>query len=137
MNNKIDMETMRLIALFEQVTKARVKDSFTYKERLTFVVEQGQLWRALGKNRANLLKLEGLLKQRIKIVEFHPERVQFLVNLLHPLKVIDIQEDGDVITVKGPDTKTKGLMIGARAQNLRATEEVMRKYFPCEEIKVI
>ena len=135
--HKIDMETMRLISLFEQVTGARVKDCVTFKDRLTFIVEEGQLWRALGKNRANLLKLEGLLKQRIKIVEYRPEKLQFIVNLLHPLKIVDMREEDGVVTIKGPDTKTKGLMIGARAQNLRALEGIVRMYFDCDEIKVV
>lgn len=135
--HKIDMETMRLINLFEQVTGARVKDCVTFKERMTFIVEEGQLWRALGKNRANLLKLERLLKQKIKIVEYRPDKIQFIVNLLHPLKIVDIKDEDGVVTVKGPDTKTKGLMIGARAQNLRATEDVVRMYFECKEIKVV
>lgn len=135
--HKIDMETMRLINLFEQVTSARVKDCITYKERMTFIVEEGNLWRALGKNRANLLKLERLLKQKIKIVEYRPDKLQFIVNLLYPLKIVDMKDEEGVVTIKGPDTKTKGLMIGSRAQNLRATEEIVRMYFDCEEIKVI
>ncbi|MBD3208842.1 NusA-like transcription termination signal-binding factor [Candidatus Woesearchaeota archaeon] len=132
------METMQLIKLFEQVTRARVKDLFHYRGRLTYIVEQGDLWKALGKNRANLLKLERLLNQRVKIVEYHPDKLQFIANLIHPLRIVDMNEDGDgVVTIKGPDTKTKGLMIGARAQNLRATEDVVRTYFDCQEIKVI
>lgn len=135
---KIDMETLRLIKLFEQVTKANVKDCFVYKERLTFIVEEGHLWRALGKNRANLEKLEKLLNRKLKIVEYRPDKLQFIVNLIHPLRVVDINEDENgIITIKGPDTKTKGLMIGARAQNLRATEDVVRKFFECTEIKVV
>jgi N utilization substance protein A len=134
---KVDMETLRLIALFEQVTGARVKDCVTYKERLTFIVEEGQLWRALGKERANLLKLERLLNQRVKIVEFNPDKIQFIVNLIHPLRPLDMREEDGIVTIKGSDTKTKGLMIGARAQNLRATEAIVRQYFDCKEIKVI
>ncbi|MBN1274786.1 NusA-like transcription termination signal-binding factor [Candidatus Woesearchaeota archaeon] len=135
---KIDTDAMRTLALFEQVTGARVKDCVTFKDRLTFIVEEGQLWRALGKNRANLLKLERLLKQRVKIVEYRPDKIQFIVNLLAPLRIVDIQEGEDgIITIKGPDTKTKGLMIGARAQNLRALEGIVRMYFDCEEIKVV
>ncbi len=127
---KVDMESLRLISLFEKVTRSRVKDVVTYKEKLTFIVEDGQLWQALGKDRVNLEKLERLLNRKVKIVSHNPDMLQFIVNLIHPLRVVDIQEDGDnVVTIKGADTKTKGLMIGARAQNLRATEEIVRMYF--------
>lgn len=135
---KVDMETLRLIALFEKVTRARVKDCVLFKDRLTFIVEEGQLWQALGKDRVNLLKLEQLLNRKVKIVSFHPDKLQFIVNLIHPLRVVDIREDEEgVVTIKGGDTKTKGLMIGARAQNLRATEGIVRMYFECKEIKVV
>lgn len=135
---KIDLETLRTISLFEKITRASVKDCFMYKERLTFVVGQGQLMKALGKNREKLLKLEKLLNRRIKIVEFSDDKFRFITNLLYPLKILEISEDENgIVIIKGPDQKTKGLMIGARAQNLRATEEVVRKYFECVEIKVV
>ena len=42
------------------------------------------------------------------------------------------------VFVHGADEKTRGLMIGARAQNLRFAEKVIQKYFPeLEEIKVV
>ncbi|MFP4524156.1 MAG: NusA-like transcription termination signal-binding factor [Candidatus Woesearchaeota archaeon] len=135
---KVDMEALRLISLFEKVTSANVKDYVMFKGKPTFIVEEGQLWKALGKNRANLLKLERLLDQRIKIVEYKSDKLQFIANLLYPLKIVDMEEDENgVVTIKGPDTKTKGLMIGAKAQNLRALEGVVRMYFDCEEIKII
>lgn len=135
---KLDMDALRMLSLFEKVTSSRVKDSVDYKDKLTFIVEEGQLWKALGKDRVNLIKLEELLKRRVKIVEYRKEKIQFLVNLIHPLRVKDIQEDEEgTITITGTDTKTKGLLIGSRAQNLRATEDVMRMYFEVKEIKVI
>ena len=42
------------------------------------------------------------------------------------------------VTVHGDDEKTRGLMIGSKARNLRFTETVCRKYFPdLQEIKVV
>jgi transcription antitermination factor NusA-like protein len=78
-----------------------------------------------------------MLKRKIKIVEFNPNRVQFITNYLAPLRIVYIKEDGDVITVTGDDTKTKGLIIGIKAQNLRNLEKIASKYFTIEEIKVI
>ncbi len=134
----LDNDTLRLISLFEKITRARVKDCFEYKGKLTFIVEQGELGKALGKNKSNLVKIEKLLNRKVKIVSYHPDKLRFITNLLAPLKVLEIkEEEPGIITIKGPDAKTKGLMIGAKAQNLRATEEIVRKYFDCKEIKVI
>jgi len=78
-----------------------------------------------------------MLKRKIKIVEFDDNRIQFITNYLAPLRIIDIKEEGEVVTVTGADTKTKGLIIGIKAQNLRNLEKVISKYFTIEEIKVI
>jgi transcription antitermination factor NusA-like protein len=79
-----------------------------------------------------------MLNKKIKIIEFNSNMLQFIVNLLYPYRIQDIKQDGNLVTITGTDTKTKGLIIGARAQNLRAYEEIVKKYFPeLEEIKVV
>ncbi len=139
MNQKItfDTEMIKFMSLFESVTHAQLKDCFFDREKLVFIVEQGEMGKALGKNKANIVKLEKMLKRKIKIVEFNPNRLQFITNYLAPLKIIDIKEEDDVVTVAGDDTKTKGLIIGIKAQNLRNLEKTLSKYFTIQEIKVV
>ena len=137
MGQKFDVDTLRRIALFESITKTAVKDYGDVSNRLLFVVTPGSLFRALGQNNANVEKLEGLLNRKIKIVEFNSSLLQFVVNLLMPLRVKDIKEEDGLVTITGTDAKTKGLMIGARAQNLRAYENIVKKYFSIKEIKVV
>jgi N utilization substance protein A len=138
MKTVYDVELLKLMKLFEDLTRARVKDCFHNKEKLVFVVQEGELMKALGKDRANLKRLEEKLNRNIKIVEFNPDLLIFIKNLMYPLRFLEISNDDGIVTIKGPDTKTKGLMIGARAQNLRNYEEITKKYFDnLKEIKVI
>ena len=139
MTQKISFDTdmLKFMALFEKVTHSKLKDCFFDRDKLVFLVDQGEMGKALGKNKTNLAKLEGLLKRKLKIVEFNENRLQFITNYLAPLKIVDIKEEDDVITITGPDTKTKGLMIGIKAQNLRNLEKIVSKYFTLEEIKVV
>ena len=138
MNKQIyDVELIKTINLFENVTKARVKDALYMKELLTFIVFEGDMFRALGKNLENLKKMESMLKRKIKIVEFNNDMVKFITNLLYPYKVDSITVDGKIVTIKDEDTKTKGLIIGAKAQNLRQYERIVKKYFDIEEIRVL
>jgi N utilization substance protein A len=132
-----DVELIKTINLFENVTKARVKDAFYMKELLTFVVFEGDMFKALGKNLENLKRMESMLKKKIKIVEFNGDMVKFISNLLYPYKVNTITVDGKIVTIEDEDTKTKGLIIGAKAQNLRQYESIVKKYFDIEEIKVV
>lgn len=137
MKTKYDAELLNLMSLFEKITHAELKDCFFNKDRLLFIVGEGQMGKALGKHKLNIEKLEKNINRKIKIVEFNPDVQIFIKNLMYPLRIVEMHMDGGIITIKGPDTKTKGLMIGARAQNLRNYEDIVKKYFEIEEIKVI
>jgi transcription termination/antitermination protein NusA len=139
MENKItfDTEVLKLMKLFDDITHSTLKDCFFDREKLVFLVELGELGKALGRNKQNVGKLEKLLNRKIKIVEFSPDRMTFIKNYITPLKIEGISEEGDVVTVVGTDTKTKGLLIGIKAQNLRNLEKIVGKYFTVQEIKVV
>lgn len=138
MSNQVyDVELIKIINLFENVTKARVKDAFYMKETLVFIVFEGDMFKALGKNLENLKRIESMLKKKVKIVEFNSDMIKFVANLLYPYKVASITANEKIITLQDEDTKTKGLIIGAKAQNLRQYESIVKKYFEIEEIKVV
>jgi len=46
--------------LFENITKAKLKDAFfdEVQDRMLFIVQEGQLWKALGPQSKNIKKLE-------------------------------------------------------------------------------
>jgi NusA-like KH domain protein len=123
---KLDVQILQWVALFEKVTRAKANDSFIFQERICFVVPKGHLHKALGPNMKNIAKLENLTKRRIKIIEYNEDVLQFIVNVLAPLKVVDIKNEDGIVTITGPDTKTKGY------------EEIVQKYYPdVKELKVI
>ncbi|MGV8171595.1 MAG: NusA-like transcription termination signal-binding factor [Candidatus Woesearchaeota archaeon] len=132
-----DIDLIKIINLFEQVTHARVKEAFYMKDVLVFIVFEGDKFKALGKNLVNLHKIEDMLQKKVKIVEFNSDTIKFITNLIYPFKVESIVQNDKVITITDSDTKTKGLLIGAKAQNLRMYEGIVKKYFEIEEIKVI
>ncbi|MBW2997246.1 NusA-like transcription termination signal-binding factor [Candidatus Woesearchaeota archaeon] len=134
-----DQDTMKKMALFEQITRAKLKDFFDdpVQERLVFIVDPGELWRALGKGSANVKKLERAFNRKIKIVEFNNDLITFIKNMAHPLKVHDVTEEDGVVTIRHDDMQTKGLLIGKNARNLRNMETNVRRYFELKEIKVV
>jgi NusA-like KH domain protein len=132
-----DMDMIKIINMFEQVTHARVKEAFYMKDVLTFIVFEGDKFKALGKNLSNLHRIEQMLSKKVKIVEFDSDIIKFITNLIYPYRVESIVKNDKIVTITDPDTKTKGLLIGAKAQNLRLYEGVVKKYFEIEEIKVI
>ena len=133
-----DQEMIQYMTLFEQVTRTSLKDCFFFKDKIVFLVDEGNLGKAIGKNKMNIVKLEKLLNRRFKVIEFNSDLCTFIMNLMAPLKCKDIRREEDIVIITGTDTKTKGLMIGARAQNLREYEKLTQKFYPdLKEIKVV
>lgn len=120
---------LKIMSLFEKVTKTRVKDYFIDDNGLTtFVVDEVDIGKAVGKQAINVKKLESLLKKKVKIVGFNSVVVKFVRNLVYPLK-LEIEENDGVINLKAQDTKTKGFLIGRNQANLKNNLKIIQKYF--------
>lgn len=130
-----DTETMQLMAYFEKATRARLKDCVVRDWLVVLVVEPGEMGKALGPKGRNVRRLESALKKRVRIVEFSPELVSFIKNMVHPVDVKVEEQDGVVLLVP-PDLKSRGVLIGRNAQTLRLFEEVVRRFFPVKELRV-
>ena len=116
---------MKFISIFESITRAALKDCFEQNGRIIFVVKQGEIGKAIGKKGINTRKLERILKKRIKIIEFNPDLLVFVQNVVFPSKVKEIKEEEGVVIIIPPDSETRGYLIGKSASNLRNTEEVV------------
>ena len=135
---KYDLNLMKFMSFFESLTNTKLKDCFIDNNSLlVFVVEENQIAKAIGKKGVNAKRIKEKLNRKIKIVEFNPHLEIFVANLISPLKAKEIKINDKVVTIVGPDTKTKGLLIGRNGQNLRNYEETVKRYFDIKEIKVI
>jgi NusA-like KH domain protein len=138
MKIKYDLNLMKFMSFFENLTNTRLKDCFIDKNSLLFfVVEENQIAKAIGKKGVNVRNIKEKLNRKIKIVEFNSNLETFVANIIRPLTGNEIKVDDKIITIVGPDTKTKGLLIGRNGQNLRNYEEIVKRYFDINEIKVI
>ncbi len=130
-----DMEVMQIIALFERLTGAHVKDC-VMGNPLLFVVHEAEIAKAIGKGGQNVRKLEAKLKKRVKVVEFNADVLQFVRNLVAPLQLHAVEFDDSRLVLTAKDLKTRGLLIGRNASNLRTYEAIIQRYFPIGEVRV-
>jgi len=133
---KYDVNIMKYMSLFETLTQTKLKDCII-NDKVIFIVEENQIGKAIGKKGINVKKIENILKKKIKIAEFNSNVLQFIQNFIYPLKVKDIKEENKIVTIIGPDTKTKGLLIGRDAKNLNNLKSIVKRYFDIDDIKVI
>ena len=82
-------------------------------------------------------RLEDLLQKRVKMVQWAPEVTEFVQNLIYPAKVSHIEVQDNIITISPLDLQSRGMIIGRNAGNLHFFEDVVRRHFQCEHIKVL
>ncbi len=134
---KYDTQLIQTRALFERLSGAETKDCFQYPDRLVIVVQPGQMGKALGKHKSNPRRLEQMLKKKVQIVEYADTLIGFVRSLIQPLHVDDVTDNNGEVVIKVQDTKTKGYIIGIRAQNLKRLEETVKQYYSITKIKVV
>ena len=133
---KFDMNIMKFMSLFETMTRARLKDCIDEKTQIIFIVDKGEMGKALGKKGANVKNLEKALRKKIKIIEYNDDLLNFSKNVVAPLKLTDMKEEDGVVTLIPKDSMTRGMLIGKNAVNLRFYESIVKRYFPIKELKV-
>lgn len=131
---------MGFMSVFERMTGAKLKDCYqdTVLNCLTFIVQQGELGRAIGKKACNVRILKEKINRNIRIIEFNPDLLEFIRNMVAPLRIQTIEQDeSGIVVIRGIDIKTNGLIIGRNAQNLRNLENNVRRHFEVKEIRVV
>lgn len=125
-----DTETIRLINLFENVTGAPVKDCVVDSSTNTiyFIVEQGKVGIAIGKNGNSVKKAERIIGKTIKLFEFSKDTVLFVKNLIPQAAEVKIRsEDGKIVVEIKVEKKNKALVIGRDGKNLKIYKELLQR----------
>lgn len=134
---KLDLRLIGFINSFENMTHAKVKDAFFDRnETLVFVVEEGEMGKAIGKNGANIKNVGFRMKKRVKVLEYNADPVTFVKNAIHPVRAdsIELQENTIVITVSS--TESKAMILGRSKSNLIELNETVKRYFEQFDVKV-
>ena len=133
---KYDINLMKFISFFENLTRSKVKDCIDSGSSLIFVVQKGEIGKAIGKNASNIKKTENLLKRKVRVIEFDEDVAKFVRNVLAPIKVDEVELVDSKVVIRDPNMKTKGMIIGRDASNLKKHKEIVSRYFPIEDIVV-
>jgi transcription termination/antitermination protein NusA len=132
---KYDSDLIKLITLFESMTGAKVKDCIS-GEKLTFIVEENNMGRAIGRNGSNIKRLENALKKKIKLAEFSDDPAQFVRNLVYPADVAETKNENGIITVRCRDSNTRAMLIGRNRQNISGINSIVKRFFDVKEVKI-
>ena len=125
------------MTLFENLSGVRVKDAFLRNLSVNFIVDKGNLFKAIGKNGANIKKIENLIKKKIRVIEFNDDICKFADNFIYPIKAEKIEFEDKILKIYVHGAGTKGLLIGRESKNLKELKEILSRYFEIDDIKIM
>ena len=136
MEHKLSMEDMQLMNMLEQMTGARAEDVMFSDESVTFAVRQGDLGMAVGRQGANIARLERAMHRRVEIVEKGNDLHEFLSRFFLPIRIVEIRDtpDGAAIKVNASD---RGLAIGRNGEKIKRAKMLAQRYFGAGNVKIL
>ena len=138
MTSTFDMQDLRYLNLFAQITKVNTRYFFEYNNMLVFCVPRRLIKQALGQNAENLKKMSGIIGKRIRVVA-QPNGVEdareFIERVVSPLTFNDLEITVNEI-IMNAGKMNKALLIGREKRRLNEMQNII-KYFFKREFRIV
>ena len=139
---KLTTDQMRLISLFQNVTKTTARDCLDDEKqnKIIFVVNEGKMGLAIGKGGSNIKSLQNVLKRNVELIEYFADPVKFLKNIFNPKLVnevkLDTKPDGSSHATVIVDQGKKGLVVGREGRNAEKARLFAKRYFDISSVQI-
>lgn len=134
---RLTAESIQYIALFENMTRAKILDCIPEEERLVYVVKQGDMGLAIGKNGENINRVKKAPGKPIELVEYSEDPVTFLKNAFGPVSLNSVNitnKNGKRLAYVEVPNKEKGLAIGRNGKNIEKVKMLARRHHDIEDV---
>ncbi len=131
MAGTIDMQFMRYLNLFSNITKVRTSHCFRYNEAIFFVVPKNLVSKAIGKNAVNIKKIHDILGKKIKVISFPNGIVDvkdFIEDIVEPVVFKDVEIRGNEVVLNA-STQSKAALIGRNKRRLIEMQRIIKDFF--------
>ena len=139
---KLTTDEMRLMSLFQSRTKVTARDCLDDQryDRIIFVVNEGNMGLAIGKNGSNIKSLSNILKRNIELVEFFDDPSKFLKHIFNSKFINEIKltekADGSSQAIVLVDASKKGLVVGREGRNAERARLLAKRYFDISNVLI-
>jgi N utilization substance protein A len=134
-----DTETLGYIRLFEERTGARVKDCFEAEDKLIYLVQPGEIHKAVGPGGVVVDRFKGMLKKEIQVIEYSDAEETLVRNIFFAFspRSVEIAPKGKgrhaTVTV---DPAWKARAIGKAGKNLKIARAILLRHTAVDSISV-
>ncbi len=136
----LSQEDFQLLNLLEQKTGAQAVDVLRTETALVFIVAEGNAGKAIGKQRANLVRLGRETGKSVDVVENSDDLETFAKNAFKPalLRQVEIKEENGIkkIFIK-TDAQQRGLAIGRNGEKIKRARLLLARRFDVADVKLV
>jgi N utilization substance protein A len=134
-------DCMRLISQFENLTGASSRDCVIDErnQRIIFVVNPGEMGRAIGKKGTSIKRASDEMGKRIEVVEYTSDPEQFLRNCFLPAQVISVEineEDDERIATVAVRDEDRGIAIGKDGKNIFKAKKLAQRQHDISDVRL-
>ncbi len=110
------------------------------RDRVIFVIAQGQMGLAIGKDGASVKKIERAVHKPVEVVEWADDVEGLVRNTLGAKYVQEIRVNEKLDGTKGivviVDSKKKGAVLGLGGKNAEKVRLLARRYFDVSNVQI-
>ena len=135
MTVKLCTDSIRTMAVFENVTKVSARDCLMKEGEIYFVVDHDKIGLAIGRNGSKMKSLRRIFGDKhIKIFACEETLEGSIKSMIPTAKRIEIEGDSVVVSVPKQD---KVSVIGKGGRNINAIREILKRRFAVKRLKLI
>jgi len=130
-------ETIRFLTLFENVTNAPVRDCFITDDVIYYIVEEGKIGLAIGKNGNSIKNVERVVRKKVKVYEYSHDLETFVKNIIPQCKEVKMINEEDKLTAEIRVNKNdKGYVIGRGGEKIKVYKKILKRVHNISNIQV-
>ena len=130
-------EDLKYLSLFERVTGIFPSDYLLIGESLAFLVDEGELGQAIGKNGKNVQQLKSMLRKKVLVIAGNGDASEMAKKFFSNVRVLDISYQPNAgLLIVSLDDRDRGIAIGKDGERIKIAKEIfMRKFNLQVELK--
>jgi transcription termination/antitermination protein NusA len=139
---KLSSDQLSLMSLFQGMTGATARDCVIddRRNRVIFVIAQGQMGLAIGKDGASVKKIERTVRRPVEVVEWADDIEGLVRNSLGPKFVQEVRVSERLDGTKGVvvivDSRKKGAVLGLGGKNAEKVRLLAKRYFDISNVQI-
>lgn len=139
MASTINMQDMRHLNLFNQITKIHTRFYARYNNAVIFCIPKEFVMKAVGEEGKNIKRLREILGKKIRIIQM-PRGLYdargFIQTIIKPAIFKDFEIRGNEIIITAGNMQNKAALIGRNKVRLIELQKIVKDFFG-KELKII